>query len=431
MTRRGDQRAGDRSLLVIDGSYTFDAIERLGLEQSVYARDLDGFFSHVWSVHPFGDVSVTQGGSGAPEVMKMNPRHSFIQAKPGRFRLLERAFPLNFALAQIGLLFRLVRLVKRQRIDLVRAGDPLYVGLLGWTVARLTGRPFMVRINANNDRIRQSIGGPIYPRLLRSAALEKRIERFVLPRADLVVAPNQDNVDFAVANGAKPDKVEIFRYGNLLSSAHLKPPAERGVDTAVFERLGVEPARYLLCVSRLQDVKFPEDAVRVLAEVRKAGHDVKLVLAGEGPMRAAVESLAAELGVTNQVVLPGNLDQTSLAQVYAHSAALISPLTGRALSEAALGGAPIVAYDLDWQRDLIESGVTGELIPFRDIEAMGRAVMKFLDGRAYAAEMGAAVRERALDILDPVKLNAHERATYARLLGLSAAVEAPCEFVSA
>lgn len=410
------KRNSDRpKLLVIDGSYSIETIRRLGLEQSVLSRDLDGFFGHVWSVHPFGDLGAAD--AGPPEQFELDPRHSFIQAKPGRLRALRGLFPVNFALGQSGLLRQLRRLVLKEDIALVRAGDPLYVGLLGWLVARTTGRRFMIRINANNDKIRDSIGGPIYPRLLRTVAIEKRIERFLLPRADLVVAPNQDNVDFALANGARPDRVTVFRYGNLLSPLHLAEPAKRKVDRKLFASLGIAPGKYLICVSRLQELKYPDDTVRALAAARAAGQEVTLLLAGEGPMRMELEALAAELGVADRLRMPGNLDQQALAQLYANAAVVISPLTGRALSEAALGGVPIVAYDLDWQGDLVETGVTGELVRFRDPEAMGTAVIKFLSDPAYASRMGDAVRERAMEMLDPATLNAHERATYARLLG--------------
>ncbi len=157
--------------------------------------------------------------------------------------------------------------------------------------------------------------------------------------------------------------------------------------------------------------------MRVLAVVRSRGHDVSLILAGEGDLRPKLAALADELGVSAKVVFAGNLDQQALAQVYAHAAVLISPLTGRALSEAALGAAPIVAYDLDWQGDLIETGVTGELVPFRNVEALGQATLRLLDDPQRARALGEAARARALDMLDPVKLNAHERATYAKLLG--------------
>jgi glycosyltransferase involved in cell wall biosynthesis len=133
-------------------------------------------------------------------------------------------------------------------------------------------------------------------------------------------------------------------------------------------------------------------------------------------MRVELENLAAELGITDCIVFAGNLKQDALQQLNAQAAAVISPLTGRALSESAMGGAAIAAYDLDWQSDLIETGVTGELVPFRDVAALAAAVVKFLDKPGYADAMGTAVRARALDMLDPGKLNAFERATYTKLL---------------
>jgi glycosyltransferase involved in cell wall biosynthesis len=414
--KRNEGSSGQPRLLVLDGSYTIETIRKLGLEQSVLCRDLDGFFGHVWSVHPFGDINNRPALAGEPRSTELGERHSFIQAQPGRFPALGRWFTLNFLLGQLSLFRRLRRLVKDERITLIRAGDPLYVGLFGLLLARATGVPLAIRINANNDKIRETTGKPIYPRLLRSARVEKAIERFVLPRADLVAAPNQDNVDFAVANGARPNRVTIFRYGNLLSPAHLAEPATRGTDPAVFGRIGVEPGRYLLCVSRLQTLKYPDDVVRVLAAVRARGHDLSLVLAGEGDLRRELEALARDLAVAANVKFAGNLDQHALSQLYANAAVVISPLTGRALSEAALGAAPIVAYDLDWQGDLIETGVTGELVPFRSVEALSDAALRLIEDPARARKLGRAVRARALDMLDPVKLNAHERATYAKLL---------------
>lgn len=408
------------SLMVLDSSYTYATMRRLGLEQSVLARDLEGFFGHVWSVHPFGELSESAepAGCGTPECYELNERHSFIQARPGRYRALSRLFPLNFLAAQVSLFRRLRKLILREQIALIRAGDPLYIGLFGWMLARRSGIRLVIRVNCNNDKIRASTGKPVFPRLLRSIAVEKGIERFVLKRADLVVAPNQDNIDFAVENGARPDRVAIFRYGNLLAPGHRVAPSNRGIDMAIFKKLQVEPGGYLLCVSRLQELKFPDDSVRSLAAASKHGHDVKLVLAGDGPMRSELEALGRELGVSDQLIFAGNVEQDALQQLYGYAAVVISPLTGRALSEAALGAAPIVAYDLDWQSELVENGVTGELVPFRDVGALSKSVIRLLDDRTYGQKMGRAVRERALKMLDPERLNQHERATYRRLLGL-------------
>lgn len=75
-----------------------------------------------------------------------------------------------------------------------------------------------------------------------------------------------------------------------------------------------------------------------------------LVFAGDGPMRDKLLELGESLGVGDRPVFAGNQNQASLAQLIPQCAAVLSPLTGRALSEYALSGAAIVAYDLDWRR---------------------------------------------------------------------------------
>ena len=406
-------------LLVLDTSYTLEMIRERGLENSVLCRDLDGFFGHVWSVHPFATLLTSPGWSprfGQPVTHELGERHTFIEGKVGRFKALVWLFPLNFLLSQAGLFLKLLALIRRENVRVIRVGDPLYLGLFGLALARLSGARLVIRINANNERVRQDTGAPIFPRLFRSTDLERRVERFVLPRADLVAAPNQDNVDYAVAFGARPDRVTIFRYGNLIADAHLADPQDRKFDKDLFDRLRIRPEQYVLCVSRLMPLKFPEDVLESFAAVRSEGFDVDLVFCGDGPLQEGLERQARELGVTEHVRFVGNQNQSALAQLNAFAGAVVSPLTGRALSESALGAAPIVAYDLDWQGDLIETGKTGELVPFRHPELLAMGVVKMLSDRDYARRMGRAVRERALEMLDPEALNEHERSAYAGLL---------------
>lgn len=171
----------------------------------------------------------------------------------------------------------------------------------------------------------------------------------------------------------------------------------------------------MLCIGRLQAVKFPDDAVRVLGGAVKSGCDTKLIIAGDGDMREELVALAKSLGVEDRLVLGGNQNQHALAQLNAHCALVLSPLTGRALSESALGGAALVAYDLDWQGDLVRTGETGILVPFRDVDALTDAAIELLRDPERARELGAGARERALSMLDPQRLDAHERDTYTRL----------------
>jgi len=408
-----------RRLLVLDSSFSLEAILARGLEYSVTCRDLEGFFEHVWTVHPFATIVTTKSWTsrtGQPELHTLSPEHTFIEGKVGRFFMLRGLSPLNFIIGQIGIFISLMRLIRKERISVVRVGDPLYLGLFGWALSRLCKIPLVVRVGGNHDKAYEITGQPIQPRFFFTRKIEKIVERFVFKRADLVACVNEDNLDFALLNGARVEFSTIFRYGNLINKLHFTEPLDRPDGRALMDQLGVEPHQFLLYIGRLERVKLPGDVVRVLAEVRKCGHDVKAIMVGDGQLRAMLEELALELEVEDQVVFCGNKDQAWLAKMIPLAATIVSPITGRSLSEAALGAAPIVAYDVDWQGELIQTGITGELVPDRAWKKMADAVEHFLIDSDYAQAMGNSVRQRALKMLDPTLLNQHERDQYTALL---------------
>jgi glycosyltransferase involved in cell wall biosynthesis len=336
--------------------------------------------------------------------------------------MLRGLLPLNFLLSQVGIIFDLARLIRKEKINIIRAGDPLYNGLLGWALSRLCGIPLLVRVGGNFDMNYEMTGQIGMPKLFRTRRIEKVFERFVLSRADIVAGANQNNLDFALANGARPEPSTLFRYGNLLARQHLDEPVARPDGRHLLDALGVNHKRFLLTISRLESLKHLDDVLRVLAEIRRRGYDFKVVIVGDGSLRKTLIDLSRELGVKDQVVFCGNKDQEWLAQVIPLATVVVSPFMGRALTEAAFGAAPIVAYDLDWQSELIQTGVTGELVPPRDWGKMTNAVERYLKNPTYARSMGSAVRKRVLEMMEPSKLDQHERETY---LGLLARFQVP------
>jgi glycosyltransferase involved in cell wall biosynthesis len=416
-------RRDPRKLLVIDASYCLEAIRARGLESTVTCRDLGGYFEHVWSVHPVASLVTSPGWGpkfGAPAFYELTSKHTIIEGTVGRFAFLKWMAPVNFFVSQAELLALLVKLVRLERIGVIRAGDPLYLGLVAWAVSRATGVPFVVRVGGNNAKVREATGKPIMPRLLRWAKLEELVERFVLPRADLVAGANSDNLQFALACGADPRRATLFRYGNLIHPAHFTDPRSRARPT------GVSPTeRYLLYVGRFEPVKRPADVLRVLSEVRRHGHDLKALMVGDGSQRAELARLADELGIDAHVVFCGNMTQEWLASAFPHAEVVISPHTGRALTEAALGGAPIAGYDIDWQAEMLTTGESGELVAFGDVSALAAATLRLLSDTGYARRVGDRVRALALDMMDPEQLDAHEKAHYERLLYDRTSVGAP------
>jgi glycosyltransferase involved in cell wall biosynthesis len=63
--------------------------------------------------------------------------------------------------------------------------------------------------------------------------------------------------------------------------------------------------------------------------------------------------------------------------------------------------------------------VTGYLVPLNDIEAMAAGGIQLLEHPAQAAQMGQAIRQRALDITDPAAIQANEHAAFDAVLSRS------------
>jgi glycosyltransferase involved in cell wall biosynthesis len=405
----------EKKLLVLDTSYSLEDILKRGILKSVTCRDLDGYFKHVWTVHPFATIVTTPEWApkyGVSVIHKLGAAHTFIEGKLGRFNWLKKIFPLNFLIAQIGLFFTLRRLIKKEQISVIRSGDMLYLGLFSWLLSRSCNIPFIVRVGGNNDKVFETTGQPIMKRLFFTRKIEKKVERFVLSRAHLVAGANQDNLNFALNNGAKKECSTIFRYGNLLDENHFVAPENRKEGISLLNEINIKPRNFLLYIGRLEKVKHPDHVVQALASVRKNGYDVKALFVGDGTMVQELTALAADLKVADQVVFAGNQKQEWLSRVMPLAAVVLSPHTGRALSEAALAGIPVVAYDIDWQSEIIENEVTGILVPHPHQNEFNSACERFLENKEFAKKMACTLRERALDMLDPEKLNQHEISQY-------------------
>lgn len=407
-----------KKLIVLDTSYSLERIIQLKLEFSVICRDLDNFFEHVWTVHPFASLVTSAEWCykyGFPKVYKLNSSHTFIEGKVGIFNFLRFFKVLNFIFSQIHIFFYLVRLIHKEKITIIRTGSPLYLGLFGWALSRWCKIPFVIRIGGNHDKIYSVNRKPI-EKIFFHRKIEKIIEHFTFRRADLVAGANQDNLNFALMNGARLKYSTLFRYGNLIDKRHFLNPSERKGGEDFLKKFGIEIKKYILYIGRLEIVKHPDHVIKVLSDIRQRGFDLKAVFVGDGKLKSSLIELASNLGLAEHTLFIGNIDQDCLSKIIPLATVIISPHTGRALSEAALGGVPIIAYDVDWQGELIQTGVTGELVPYLNYKKMVSSLEKFLNNPLYASTMGNAVRKRTVEMMDPATLNQHEREQYSATL---------------
>lgn len=233
-------------------------------------------------------------------------------------------------------------------------------------------------------------------------------------RTDCLVALSPSEASQALELGlVPPDRLRVIPNG-----IDLQVPSGPGVD--VRARLGLTPGTPLVgCVARLVRQKAPEQFVRTCAIVARHRPGAHFVLVGEGRLQQLVNDEVRASGLGNRFHqierLPdaqaagmlGQLDVFVLASRF--EGGPYAPL------EAMRAGVPVVLSDVVGNRDVVENGVSGFLVPFGDARAAAAAVARLLEDEALRSSAVAAARERLRDIFDVRKMGESLRQLYQEL----------------
>jgi glycosyltransferase involved in cell wall biosynthesis len=189
---------------------------------------------------------------------------------------------------------------------------------------------------------------------------------------------------------ARNTAARLARYNGLTAEPLYHPPPLAG-------RLRSGPlGDYVLSVGRLEANKRVDLAIRALAHVPRG---VRLIVAGEGPLRAQLEESAATTGVGDRVTFAGAVDDDALVALYAGALAVVFPPFdedyGYVTLEAFLARKPVVTTtDAGGPLEFVEDGATGAVADPTP-EALGAAIARLDANHANAQALGDAGFERA------------------------------------
>jgi phosphatidyl-myo-inositol dimannoside synthase len=227
--------------------------------------------------------------------------------------------------------------------------------------------------------------------------LYQRIVPHILQRLDLVFPISRATADTCLVRGSGEDRTRVVPCGVDLS--RLQRPANRSESRAelilLLERHGVRidpEALLLLSVGRHQERKgFHWFTERVVP--RLPAHAIYL-LAGSGPMTAAIQEAVRRRGLGDRVKMLGQVSEETLRALYRGADLFIMPNIpvagdiegfGVVMLEAGVSGMPVIAADLEGIRDVVREGVTGHLVPTRDADAFAAAISRYRDGAVLEA----------------------------------------------
>jgi glycosyltransferase involved in cell wall biosynthesis len=161
---------------------------------------------------------------------------------------------------------------------------------------------------------------------------------------------------------------------------------------------GAQPGDLVIgCVGSMKRGKGQDRVVELLPDVVAADPTARLVLVGGGPLREAIEARIAALGLTNRVVLTG--DVPDARPLYGGFDLLVSASDAEGLPnavlEAAAAGIGIVATAAGGTGEIVTDGVQGILVPVPDDAALRAGVIRLVGDPALRQRLGGAARDRA------------------------------------
>ena len=255
-------------------------------------------------------------------------------------------------------------------------------------LARLAGVPGIVEKYHGREGWRQ--GG-----LRGSFAFDRTVARLL----DRAIAVSAAAGRFLVEGKGYPaDRVVVVPNGRDLSS--FSPGGHR---QDVRKELDIDDAAPLIgVVGRLETQKGHRYLFDAWPEVLRAFPDARLVVIGDGSLRADLERQAQTLGVSRSIIFLGFRSDMPRLLDALDGLALPSLYEGMPLTviEASAMACPVVATAVDGTPEVIEDGVTGWLVPPEEPRPLARALVTLLADPDRARAVGRAGRQHVLHQFD-------------------------------
>ena len=261
--------------------------------------------------------------------------------------------------------YSLINLIKRFHIDLIHTFGSIsdFSGIVAGKIAKV----------------------PVINGSIRSARpclnVRDRISKLCMRYADWVVANS--------AAGLRAFNVEAWSNSSVVYN---------GIDVSRFQGHAANNQDRSICmVGNFTKKKDHESLIKALPHVLKRFPDTRLTLVGRGKNERRCRGLASTLGVESQVTFENNCNNPDEVIRTCAVGVLLSP-GGEGLSNVLLEymalGLPVIATDLGGNREIVEHGLTGILLPDHSTQRIAEAIENMFEMPEKAQQMGSRGRER-------------------------------------
>ena len=240
----------------------------------------------------------------------------------------------------------------------------------------------------------------------------KLLERKVAPLTTKIVCVADAMREQSLAAGiGRPDQY-VTIYSGMDTRPFLDPPVPREV---VRKQLGLGEKHVAVgTIARLFHLKGHDDLLDLAPALCGKFPNLRFLWVGDGLLRPQFENRIARLGLRDRFILTGLVPPSRIPELTNAMDILVHPSRreglARALPQASLAGKPVIAYDIDGNREAVVQGRTGFILPPFDKSQLGQRLESLLVDPEGRKAIGEAGREFALARFDAaVMIEALER----------------------
>jgi len=300
--------------------------------------------------------------------------------------------------------------VRRAGVPVVALGrTPGFHPMLGRRIAALARehRATVLHCHQYSPFVYGSIAGLLAPhlrivytehgRVTDAPPSRKRafVNRALGRRPNRVVAVSHELRAFMVAEGFRASHVEVIHNG-----IDAGPAVEPGARERARQGLGLAPTGMVIgSVARFDPIKRFDVLVRAFQVLVREEPGARLVLVGDGPERERLEALVDECGLRASALFPGlRSDARALMPAFdVYANASDSEGISITLLEAMAASLPVVATRVGGTPEIVDTGVSGELVPARDAGALASTLVSLLRDPARRSSLGERARRTVVE----------------------------------
>ena len=274
------------------------------------------------------------------------------------------SFPIKVAGAPVPNVLTgiFIKKVRELNIDVIHVHHPAIVGNVALSIRKKLGVPVVFTYHTRYEAYLHYING--LEKVEQSTGFINWYLHHFCNQCDLLVAPTPGILDYLQKERMKPP-IQVMPTGIPMENFL---PEQESVAAIRQQYLGT--ADYLTCtVSRLAKEKNLDFQIRGLSclkrLLKKKGRTFRHMIIGDGPEKENLMRQIGELGLTENIIFIGNVDNQEIKNYQAAADAFLftskSETQGIVLLEAMAVGNPVVAVEASGVRDVVKDGVNGYL----------------------------------------------------------------------